>query len=475
MTTNQKDIDIVSEYCASLVDIINTKYVHEKFYNSEAHYILALKALARERNILKNNKTAVICWDLSQNALGRAKVLYDLYSDFDNKCTIVGFKLGSQKDIWPPLASYSDKIVKLHCESDLVNSSLIKNILNFVIDNPYSVVHLSKPRINNILLGFFYKLIWDSKVILDVDDEELSFVRASEKTSLLEIMFTDSSNNITEKSIKSGFWTKIAVGLANVFDMTTVSNIVLKKRYGGILIPHLRDSKKFTNSLDKKKYNRKKLGLSNSEIVFIFLGTPRKHKQLYRSALALSTLERNDITLLIVGGLIDPLLKEELLKLNHISFVFKESISIDDTPDYLSVADATLLLQDNDSLISASQLPAKMIDAIAMGIKVFANFAEPYAHFIEHKIVEEVREDNIVFKLAAYLKGNEFLPNQSSIDFFNKNLSISSFEEVVDSLVSLDDTNLMNESLFNTLFHIESVNFTTRFIKASVFSIIVNK
>ncbi|MEI2423149.1 hypothetical protein V6O07_22930, partial [Arthrospira platensis SPKY2] len=86
----------------------------------------------------------------------------------------------------------------------------IEQALGLVLAHPYEVVHLSKPRMPNIILGLLYKLVWGARVIVDIDDEELIFVRASEPVDLRELP--------PLRDLDSQEWTEMAVGLAREFD-----------------------------------------------------------------------------------------------------------------------------------------------------------------------------------------------------------------------------------------------------------------
>ncbi|MBS0015519.1 MAG: glycosyltransferase, partial [Arthrospira sp. SH-MAG29] len=71
-------------------------------------------------------------------------------------------------------------------------------------------VHLSKPRIPNIVLGLLYKLVWGARVIVDIDDEELAFVKAEATVDWRELP--------PLRDLDSQEWTEIAAGLAQEFD-----------------------------------------------------------------------------------------------------------------------------------------------------------------------------------------------------------------------------------------------------------------
>jgi hypothetical protein len=90
----------------------------------------------------------------------------------------------------------------------------LEQALALVLAHPYEVVHLSQPRMPNIVLGLLYKLLWNARVIVDIDDEELSLVGASE-TLDLGMLLSSGKQLPPLLDLLGQHSTRIAVGLAN--------------------------------------------------------------------------------------------------------------------------------------------------------------------------------------------------------------------------------------------------------------------
>ncbi|MEI2418989.1 6-hydroxymethylpterin diphosphokinase MptE-like protein, partial [Arthrospira platensis SPKY2] len=109
--------------------------------------------------------------------------------------------------VWEPIRGGEIRCHTIRVEDE---GRFIEQALGLVLAHPYEVVHLSKPRMPNIILGLLYKLVWGARVIVDIDDEELTFVRASEPVDLRELP--------PLRDLDSQEWTEMAAGLAREFD-----------------------------------------------------------------------------------------------------------------------------------------------------------------------------------------------------------------------------------------------------------------
>ena len=187
----------------------------------------------------QRQKVAVCAWDLAHNAAGRVYTLAQLYQNF-SEVEIIGTifpKYG--RELWEPIR---DTDIPVHSFVVDDESRFLEQAIEFVVSHPYYNVHLSKPRIPNIFFGLLYKLIWDAKVLMDIDDEELALAKAVSPISIDDYIKKNGRlpnlDNLAGKD-----WTRIAVGLAKEFDGITVANPALQQRYGGDIIRHARDEK----------------------------------------------------------------------------------------------------------------------------------------------------------------------------------------------------------------------------------------
>lgn len=213
----------------------------------------------------------VSSWDLSLNATGRAATLAQIWAGI-GQAEVIGCLYPPKKtQLWAPLQDFPLPIHPLHVAP---GQSFVAQALDFVLANPCDLLHLSKPRWPNIVLGLLYKLVWACPVWMDVDDEELAFAKADSPITLDEYLQTATYLPDTSDSVGSAASTRLGVGLANAFDGVTVVNPALQQRYGGSIVRHARDAAHFAPSAQRRQQARHKLGIAPTDTVIVFAGTP---------------------------------------------------------------------------------------------------------------------------------------------------------------------------------------------------------
>lgn len=346
----------------------------------------------------QRSKVGICCWSLSHNPAGRAIALAEAYAPHA-EVEILGCMMpGYGDDLWPPIRSSSFTCSYIVVESD---AEFVRQALELVIAKPYDVVHLSKPRIHNVIFGWLYQLVWGARVIMDVDDEELAFVEADSPINPFE--FIRDCGGLPElQDLRHKLWTQLAVGMVDQFDAVTVSNTALHKRYGGQIIPHVRPQGRFRPSLFRSKESRREFGISEDAKVVLFFGTPRKHKGVAEVAHVLASLQRQDICYVIAGGEPDFELKRELASVSGLEIILLGEQPYERAPEIIAVGDICILLQDETAQVSQFQLPAKLIDALGMGLTVFAQHTPPLENLINQGAIIPVTRENIAAKLHTY-------------------------------------------------------------------------
>lgn len=377
-------------------------------------------------------KIAVAGWDLSHNAAGRAVTLADLYqyAGFDDVSLIGAIVQNSSrsKQVWSPLKHH--KIPCFTYEVDGLDiDTVLPAALQFVIKHPFDVVHLSKPRITNIILGILYQKIWGSKVILDVDDEELAFGGALQGGLSPQLAYP--------KSVRDVFWTQCAVDCYKLFKCVTVSNPALQAQYGGAIIPHVRDERIFRPDRALRLKNRMKLGLVDDDIVVLFFGTPKRHKGLIETARVMAALQDPRLVFVIVGDFVEQELKQELLAVQGVRYIFLPNQPYSNARDVVAVGDICILMQDAQNQIAKYQLPAKSIDALAMGLKLFLQKTPATTDLFSEDYVCFSSLDILLDDLRRHLQ----VLNQKSEDdrwvqyeYFKQFFSLQAYQETVRGL-----------------------------------------
>lgn len=382
------------------------------------------KAEYKRERVDKGKKIAVCGWDLSHNAAGRVLTLAELYQYCGQNVSIIGCIVSTNnkrpRTLWEPmqLSDFQCEYIKVKDTSDLIEKAF-----DFVSSHPFDVVHLSKPRLPNLIIGRLYQLIWDANIIMDIDDEELGFHRSCETNLPID--------NI--ETIRSNYWLVRSVYLSNTFDAITVSNTALQIRYSGTVIPHVRDAKKFIPSKKLSSTMREKYGIPPSQKVVLFFGTPKPHKGLIETAYAISEIPEGKPLFLIVGDFVDHCFKEKLASITGVDFKFLPNQPYHLISNFVALGDVCVILQDPESLISEHQLPAKLIDALAMGLTVISTQTPALKPLIEAGAVISTNK----YKLKSVLI--QALYEQSCSEFnrkyFIRNLSTQAFTSILISLL----------------------------------------
>lgn len=380
-------------------------------------------------------KSVGICgWDLAHNAAGRVYTLALLYNELCDVEIIGSIFPSFGYEVWEPIRDTTIVKHTIHVEDEL---KFLENATLFVASHPYEIVHLSKPRFPNIIFGFLYKSIWGSKVIMDVDDEELALVGLDPDIEYKEKI----DLNLTCKnygSIIGREWTKIAVNLVHEFDAVTVSNPALQNRYGGVIIRHARNECVLVAKNYDKNLNRTKYGVPVDKKVVLFFGTPRKHKGLVETAIAIQSLNRKDVIFLIVGDFESKSLQNEVKKIRGCESYFIGNRPFESMHEILSMADFCVLLQDPKFKAADYQVPAKLTDALAMGIPTLVSSTMALNDFINANAVIEVKNGN----LSELLKGlieSKTSSKQTIEDgnrFFHEELSFDAVKPKIQKIIS---------------------------------------
>ena len=329
-------------------------------------------------------RITVIAWDLGHNPLGRAYLLADvLRHDYDVELIGAQFpRFGNQ--VWEPLRNCSRVAIKSFPGGNFPGH--FKGMEDIARQVEGDVIYVSKPRLPGLELAVLAKLHRNRPVIVDVDDYEPGFFRNRAPLSL---------NQVKRKRRRPDFlcphdetWTRYAETLIPMFEQVTVSNEELRKKFGGMVVPHIRDEHDFDPALYPREAIRTELGFTREDKVIVFAGTPRKHKGYTRIVAALERLQRPHYKLLIIGSPADDAAHRFFgsIKSGHVKVV--PNVPFSDLPGYLCAGDLICLLQAEDQVTARFQMPAKLTDGLAMGIPALATNVAPLVNLAEKGLVE---------------------------------------------------------------------------------------
>ncbi|VAX32290.1 hypothetical protein MNBD_NITROSPINAE05-1042 [hydrothermal vent metagenome] len=296
-------------------------------------------------------KISFLCFDLSDNSLGRAALLAGALARH-HAVTLVGPK--KQATVWYPLR-HLDLPYKIFPWKRY--PAFIPVIRQMMKAMDGDVLFACKLRPTSFGIGLLKKWVSGKPLIVDIDDWELGFFYRADFWGRVGRFLNFSNPNGLPHTWLMERLVKFADGI-------TVSNKFLQNRFSGTLLYHCRD----TSFLNPDKFDRdrakEKLGVQDKKVV-MFLGTPRKHKGVDDLVKAVNKIDDPNITLVIIGveggrksflGR-DKMAKDRLVVLPMISFT--------DLPEHLAAADVVVIPQRRTS-DTVGQMPAKIFDAMAM-------------------------------------------------------------------------------------------------------------
>lgn len=296
-------------------------------------------------------KISILCFDVSDNALGRAWLLARLLEPL-GAVEIVGPRFGAA--IWEPVAEESIP-VRWVPGGRLPGFAGRLPALARLADG--DLLYASKPRLTSAGVGYWARLARRRPLLLDVDDWEVGF--------FLRSGFWSTVGRAANLANPRGLtWTWLMERLTRVADGITVASRFLESRFGGVLIPHVRDTERWTPDRADPAAARESLAVDKERVV-MFLGTPRAYKGVEDLVTAVARLGRPDTVLALVGT--DPASetgRTVMARLPNTRLVGR--VPIAQVPDYLAAADVVVVPQ-RDSSDTRGQLPAKLFDAMALG------------------------------------------------------------------------------------------------------------
>ncbi len=373
-------------------------------------------------------KISMIAWDVGHNPIGRVHIIAEALSrSFDVE--IIGAQFPRYGNaVWQPLTG-TEIPIRTFPGAYFPRHFHTMEAIARGIDG--DIIYVFKPRLPSLELGIMAKALRPRPLILDIDDHELAFFSETEPYQLSDVKKLSAEK---EFLIPYGrCWTRYADHLAHFADAITVSNTQLQEKYGGRILPHVKNEETFDPALYDRRRVRNKYGISADEKVILFIGTPRAHKGIIDIADALKTIGNTRYKLCIIGTPPDRKL-DRLLRTEYSGYVhlFPDQ-PVSRLPENLRLGDLICLLQNPESGIAAYQMPSKFTDGLAMSIPMLCTAAPPLlsladAGLIElsgetplHEKIQDIFSNYTAYKHKAEQNRAQFLSHYSyrfAVDLF---------------------------------------------------------
>lgn len=296
----------------------------------------------RERVVLLSS-------DLSQNALSRAYLLAEILSR-DFEVEIVGSLFGD--GVW---AAARNGSIPIHAVPGARWPRYALGVRSLLARIRADVVYAIKPLLASFGVARLHRMRTGTPVVLDIDDDELAFRPPATLRTPRRVVSSIGHPN-------GRFWAARMIRGVPLADAVTVASQGLHARFGGVFVPHAKDTELLRPRPEWRDAAKERLGVPGQRVV-MFMGTPRPHKGIEDVAEAMRHL-RNDAVFVVAGtDPADPY--SHALRERFPSIVLHPQYSREEAPFLLQAADAVVVPQRAQAEAEV-QMPGKLLEAMAM-------------------------------------------------------------------------------------------------------------
>jgi len=311
-------------------------------------------------------KISVLCFDVADNAAGRAFLLARLLEPL-GEVQIVGPCHGA--GVWSPIAGDPVAVRTVRGRKLPGFARSMRALLDLAEGD---LLYASKPRLGSAGVGYLARLTSDRPLLLDIDDWEVGF--------FLRGFWRTAGRSLNLANPKGLPWTWLAERLHRQADGITVASRFLQERFGGVLLPHVRDTDAWKPGAADPGGARRRLAIEGERVV-MFLGTPRGYKGVEDLAAAVARLDRRDVALAVIGTEADAAAGRRLRAICPATRLLGR-VPFADVPAFLEAADVVAVPQ-RETSDTRGQVPAKLFDAMALGRPIIATRVSMIPEIVE--------------------------------------------------------------------------------------------
>jgi glycosyltransferase involved in cell wall biosynthesis len=303
-------------------------------------------------------RISILAPNLSENNLGRAYLLARVLQR-NYEVEILGPVFSER--IWPPVDDGKvPYITAPGCNLPMFIGSaryLLQRISGDII---YAV----KPRPTSFGIGLIYRRSKGVPLLLDIDDWDIFGEYETNRIVRL------ARGILRLPNLYNNFYLRLMERLVPKANAITVVSKSLQARFGGVILPHGRDTDTLDPSLYDRKLLRTRYGLTG-KYVLMFLGTPRPHKGVEDVIKATRLSSVPNICFVIVGVDSKDPYTAKLQAYGEPRLRLIEMQPWSTVPEFLAMADLVVLAQ-RPLPFSQAQVPAKVFDAMSMAKPIIA-------------------------------------------------------------------------------------------------------
>lgn len=312
-------------------------------------------------------KVSLVVSDLSGGGAIRAFLLAQVLIELNYEVEVVGFQFGKELYAIPPRGISVCAIPGNNYPGFLMNAQKVLK----KIDG--DIIYAVKPKPTSFGLSLLKKLETRRRVILDIDDWELSWFGGDEwkyRPDFKQLYRDIFKKNGQLREPDYPLYVKWMENLVSRADAVTVDTEFLKQRFGGVYLPNGKDTEMFDPAKYNPELSRQRYGLSGYRIL-MFPGSPRPHKGVEDVLMALEQLNEPDLRLAIVGGSPYDDYDDRLMQQWGRWIIKLPKFSVEKMPEVVAAAHIVVVPQ-RDTLTAVAQFPLKLTDGMAMAKPVLS-------------------------------------------------------------------------------------------------------